>query len=296
METIIKTQGVTKVYNGRAVVSNVSMTINKGDIYGFIGSNGAGKSTFIRCIMGLISYDGTIEIMGKSDAEGLLQSRRKVSAIVENPALADNMTGFNCLRCHALLYGVKNEDKVNELLQLVGLHTTGTKKVKNYSLGMRQRMAIAQALVNDPQVLILDEPTNGMDPQGIVEMRNFLQMLSREKGITILVSSHILAELQQLATRIGIINEGALIDEFDISELASKVQATVTIKTSDNKKAVKLLMDYDIEVDREKETILLKEQDFKTINKLLAVNDIDVDILTRSQASLESYFINKVVK
>lgn len=294
METIIKTQGVTKIYKDKPAVSNVSMTINKGDIYGFIGSNGAGKSTFIRCIMGLIKYSGKIEILGRSDDEGLLQARKKIGAIVENPALSVNLNGYDCLKAHALLYGIHDVNKIKGLLELVGLHDTGKKKVGNFSLGMRQRMAIAQALINDPEILILDEPTNGMDPQGIVEIRHFLQKLSKDKGITILISSHILAELQQLATRIGIIDKGVLIDELSISEIASKVQSTVTINTSDTPKALKLLKDY--KVTQEGGKLVVKDEDFKAINKLLAKNDIDVDVVSKSQGSLESYFVNKVVE
>jgi len=295
METVIKTEGVTKVYGTKAVVKDVNMTIYKGDIYGFIGSNGAGKSTFIRCIMGLIKYQGKVEILGRSDVGGLLQARKKIGAIVENPALASNLNGYDCLKAHALLYGVKDEKKYDELLKLVGLADTGNKKVKDFSLGMRQRMAIAQALINDPEILILDEPTNGMDPQGIVEMRKFLQMLCQTKGITILVSSHILAELQQLATRIGIIKDGELIDEFAISEIAKKVGSTVTISTSDAAKAIKLLKDFEV-TQKDDGTITVKDEDFKAINKLLAKNDIDVDVVSKSQGSLESYFINKVVE
>lgn len=294
METIIKTQGVTKIYKDKPAVSNVSMTIHKGDIYGFIGSNGAGKSTFIRCIMGLIKYSGTIEILGKSDPEGLLQARKKIGAIVENPALSVNLCGYDCLKAHALLYGIRDESKIKGLLELVGLHDTGKKKVGNFSLGMRQRMAIAQALINDPEILILDEPTNGMDPQGIVEIRHFLQKLRQDKGITILISSHILAELQQLATRIGIIDKGVLIDELSVSEIAARVQSTVTIKTSDTSKALKLLKDYS--VTQKDSTLVIKDEDFKAINKLLAKNDIDVDVVSKSQGSLENYFVNKVVK
>jgi len=294
-EAIIKTKGVTKIYGTKAVVNKVNMTIYKGDIYGFIGSNGAGKSTFIRCIMGLIKYDGKIEILGRSDPMGLLQARTKIGAIVENPALASNLNGWDCLKAHALLYGVRDDDKMTKLLELVGLQNTGTKKVKDFSLGMRQRMAIAQALINDPEILILDEPTNGMDPQGIVEMRKFLQMLCKTKGITILVSSHILAELQQLATRIGIINDGKLIDEFAIGEIANKMSATVTISTSDAAKAVKLLKDFEV-TQKDDGSIVVKDEDFKAINKLLAKNDIDVDVVSKSQGSLESYFMGKVVE
>jgi ABC-2 type transport system ATP-binding protein len=223
MASIIKATGLTKTYNGAKAVDGVNMTVEKGDIYGFIGANGAGKTTFIRMLMGLIKPDGgTFELLGQSTPAGNEHARKKIGAIVETPALMPNMTAIQCLRSHSLLYGNIGEEKLVSLLELVGLKNTGTKKTKNFSLGMKQRLAIAQALLNDPELLILDEPTNGMDPQGIVEIRHLLQKLVTEHGITILISSHILAELQQLVTRIGIIRDGVLIDETDVKSIGKK--------------------------------------------------------------------------
>jgi ABC-2 type transport system ATP-binding protein len=299
MEAVIKTYGVTKTYAGRNVVDAVNMTIFKGDIYGFIGSNGAGKTTFIRCLMGLITRNaGQIEIFGLNDEASLNRARAKIGCIVETPALLTNMSGRDCLKAHSLLYGVKNDVKIDGLLELVGLAGTGNKKVKDFSLGMRQRLAIAQALINDPEILILDEPTNGMDPQGIVEIRKLLQSLVSETGITILISSHILSELQQLATRFGIIKDGALIDEFTADELTSKTLASITISVSDLKKALGLISGV-LSEERFKalddgNIKLLNENDFHEINKLLVKNNIDVDIVSKTQASLEQYFIGKI--
>jgi ABC-2 type transport system ATP-binding protein len=222
LNAVIKTVNLTKYYDGKPVLNSVSMTVNKGDIYGFIGNNGAGKTTFIRCIMGLVPYDsGKIELFGKSGYRGLTEARKKVGCIVETPALLLNVNALNCLKNHALLYGITDVQKMNELLELTGISNTGNKKVKDFSLGMRQRMAICQALINDPEILILDEPTNGMDPQGIIDIRNLLITLSQEKNITILVSSHYLSELQQFATRFGIIKQGVLTNELYREELAS---------------------------------------------------------------------------
>ena len=222
MESVIVTKGLTKIYSGATVVNAVDMNVLKGDIYGFIGANGAGKTTFIRMLMGLIAPNaGTIELLGRVGAD-LVNARKKIGCIVESPALLPNMTAIQCLHAHALLYGRADDAKSARLLELVGLHNTGKKKVKNFSLGMKQRLAIAQALINDPEVLILDEPTNGMDPIGIVEIRKLLQKLVHENGITILISSHILSELQQLVTRIGIIKDGVLVDEFDVAKIGKK--------------------------------------------------------------------------
>jgi len=220
---VIKTSNLTKTYKGVNAVDKVNMTVNRGDIYGFIGANGAGKTTFMRMIAGLVTAtQGTFELLGKSDHGGLMEARKKIGCIIETPALIPNMTAVDCMKAHALLYGKIDEARIKELLDLVGLADTGKKKVKDFSLGMKQRLAIAQTLINKPEVLILDEPTNGMDPMGIVEIRKLLQKLVAEQGITILISSHILAELQQLATRFGIINKGILLDEFTAKEIQAK--------------------------------------------------------------------------
>jgi ABC-2 type transport system ATP-binding protein len=224
-DAVIKTQGLTKVYSGMTAVDNVNMTVNAGDIYGFIGANGAGKTTFIRMIMGLAKTSGgTIELLKKTDDAGLCDARKKIGCIVESPALIPTMTAVQCLTAHSMLYGNIPNTKIWSLLELVGLKNTGKKTVKNFSLGMKQRLAIAQCLVNDPKVLILDEPTNGLDPQGIVEIRHLIQKLVAENGITVLISSHILAELQQLVTRIGIIKDGKLVDETDVKSVKGSLE------------------------------------------------------------------------
>jgi ABC-2 type transport system ATP-binding protein len=221
---VLKTRNLTKKYGAITAVDGVSMTINKGDIYGFIGANGAGKTTFIRMIMGLASpTGGDFEILGAGcDGKGIEGARKKIGCIVETPALQTNMTAFDCLRCHGLLYGVRDDRKIKDLLGLVGLANTNKKKVADFSLGMKQRLALAQALVNDPEILILDEPTNGLDPQGIIEIRHLLLKFASQNGLTILISSHILAELSQLATRFGIIKDGKLIDEFRTKDIGKK--------------------------------------------------------------------------
>jgi len=220
---VIKSTNLTKTYNDIPAVDKVSMTVNRGDIYGFIGANGAGKTTFIRMIMGLVApNEGTFELLGQSDYQGLREARKKIGCIIETPALHSNLTAIDCMKAHSLLYGNVDEARIKELLELVGLSDTGKKKAQNFSLGMRQRLAIAQALINKPEILILDEPTNGMDPMGIIEIRKLLQKLVAEQGMTILVSSHILSELQQFATRYGIINKGILLDEFTATEIKAK--------------------------------------------------------------------------
>lgn len=343
-EIIIQTNGVTKKYGDNTVVNGVSMTIYQGDIYGFIGSNGSGKTTFIRCLMGLINPNaGEIEILGCSSKSGTIgQARAKAGAIVETPALMSNFNAYQCLKTHALLYKDKIDDKeIKDLLTLVGLDNTGNKKVKDFSLGMRQRMAIAQTLINDPKILILDEPTNGMDPQGILEMRKFLHMLRDTKGLTILISSHILGELQLLANRFGIINKGVLVDEFDGTdiELKSSGQAQLkleiimpnqpqttitpnttpsdslqpdTTQTSDTtqtnvatsidnmqSKLQQVLSQIFTSTEQYKlqnNQLTIDEKYFTPLNKLFVQNEIEYKFISKTQTSLEDYFVTKVTE
>ncbi|MDR0885381.1 MAG: ATP-binding cassette domain-containing protein [Clostridiales Family XIII bacterium] len=211
---------LTKVYAGRKVLDNVSFEVRRGGIYGFIGENGAGKTTAIRIITGLSSASsGDIEILGAKDTSGLNEARNKIGAIVESPILYKDKTAMNNMLIHGILYGVTDKEYMQHLLDKVGLGNTGRKKAKNFSLGMRQRLAIALSLISDPELLILDEPTNGLDPMGMVEVRNLLKSLNEDHGITILISSHILTELYQLATDYIIISHGRIVKQLTLEEL-----------------------------------------------------------------------------
>ena len=217
MNAVLKTSQLTKTYSSKQVVKELSMTIQQGDIYGFIGKNGAGKTTLIRMIAGLATpSSGSIELFGSSD---LVKERAKIGTVIESPALFPNMTARENLITHCRIANVKDLRVVDETLELVGLSNTGKKKAKNFSLGMRQRLAIAIALIGDPEFLILDEPTNGLDPEGIKDIRAIFLNLNQKKHITVLISSHILSELSKFATRYGIIHNGSLIEEFTEEEL-----------------------------------------------------------------------------
>lgn len=199
MNAVLKTSQLTKTYSSKQVVKELSMTIQQGDIYGFIGKNGAGKTTLIRMIAGLATpSSGSIELFGSSD---LVKERAKIGTVIESPALFPNMTARENLITQCRIANVKDLRVVDETLELVGLSNTGKKKAKNFSLGMRQRLAIAIALIGDPEFLILDEPTNGLDPEGIKEIRDLILHLNQKKHITVLISSHILSELSKFATR-----------------------------------------------------------------------------------------------
>lgn len=216
-DAILQTKHLTKRYGHRAVVDQVSMTIREGDIYGFIGKNGAGKTTFIRMAAGLAApSSGSIRLFDSSD---LQKGRANVGTVIESPAFYPGMTALENLITFAKLHGIHDKKYLLKLLDLVGLSNVGKKKSKHFSLGMKQRLAIAIALIGDPKLLILDEPTNGLDPEGMKEVRELILKLNQEHLITVLVSSHILGELSKFATKYGIIHHGKLIEEFTEEDL-----------------------------------------------------------------------------
>ena len=233
METVLKVNGITKRYSGFTALNELYMNVPKGSIYGFVGKNGAGKTTLIRVITGLQKADsGDYEIFGvSSGSKDIIKAGKRMGAIVETPALFTGLTAVDNMKQQYLNLGLPSYDGIDELLKLVGLGDTGKKKVKNFSLGMRQRLGIAVALCGKPDLLILDEPINGLDPQGIVEMRELILKLNRENGVTILISSHLLDELSRLATHYGFIDGGKIIKEMSAAELeAASRQADSEIK------------------------------------------------------------------
>lgn len=278
MEIVLKVDGLTKKFKKFKAVSNASFELEKGKIYGFIGQNGAGKTTIIRMLAGVsIPTEGTIELFGKSDKTGLSEGRNKIGTIVESPSLYTKMTAKDNLEIQKTLYRIKNDKLADELLELVGLSGWGNKKVKDFSLGMRQRLAIAMALVNDPKILILDEPINGLDPMGIVEIRNLLLKLNKEKEITILISSHILSELYQLATDYIIINKGVIVDKLSLKELDVKCRKAVVLEVEDIEKAKKV-------VDE-----ILRSKDYEIIgNSLIKIYDYVNDVRTVAKAMMDN--------
>ena len=241
-ELILKTYNLTKKYGNQIVVDNVNMTIKKGDIYGFIGQNGAGKTTLIRLITGLIhKSNGEIELFGGSGEKALNEARTMIGSLIETPSFYGNMTARENLEVSRLVRDIPGKNCIDEVLNLVGLNDVEKKKVKNFSLGMRQRLGIANALMGNPKLLILDEPINGLDPMGIVEIRELLKKINKEKDMTILISSHILSELSELATTYGIISKGRLIEEITANELNEKCRQYIDLIVDDTAKAVALL-------------------------------------------------------
>ncbi len=243
-EYILQTFGLTKKYGEIASVSNLNMKIKKGDIYGFIGRNGAGKTTTIRMLTGLVTpTSGEIELFSHKGGKNINAGLPRIGSIIEHPALYTDFTAHENMELRGKLLGIPDKKVIHSILETVELKEVGKKKVKNFSLGMRQRLGLALALLGNPDFLILDEPINGLDPEGIVEMRKLLKRLNEEQGITILISSHILGELSKLATRYGVINNGTLVEEFTAKELELKCRKYLRLKVSDSSAASFILED-----------------------------------------------------
>lgn len=243
-EYILQTYGLTKQYGNNMAVDNVNMKIKKGDIYGFIGRNGAGKTTMIRMITGLVTPTrGEVELFSQRSKNSMNSNLSRIGSIIEHPALYPDFTAYENMDLRGKLLGIPDKKVINSILETVELTDMGKKRVKNFSLGMRQRLGLALALLGNPDFLILDEPTNGLDPEGIVEIRQLFKKLNEEQGITILISSHILGELSKLATRYGLINNGILVEEFTDKELKLKCRKYLNLKVSDSATASFVLED-----------------------------------------------------
>lgn len=231
MEYILRTDDLTKQYQDKKAVDKVSMNIHRGDIYGFIGKNGAGKTTLIKMVSGLAEpKSGDIELF---ESKNLTEGRKKCGTIIEQPALYPNMTVKQNLKYYCLILNIKDPNYIDNLLSTVGLEEAKNKKSKNLSLGMKQRLSIAIALIGNPEFLILDEPMNGLDPTGIKEIRELLLRFNKERHITILISSHILGELYSIANRYGVIDNGVMIDEFTKEELDERCEKYLIVKVED---------------------------------------------------------------
>ncbi|SFB15527.1 ABC-2 type transport system ATP-binding protein [Lentibacillus halodurans] len=297
---ILRTSHLTKKYRNDVALEDVNISIKKGEIYGFIGQNGAGKSTMLRIVTGLsFPSNGTIELFGNDHANMLTDAQKRIGAIIESPALFPNMTAYENLEVHRLQRGIPGKGCINKTLELVELNGTGKKKAKNFSLGMKQRLGLAIALLSDPEFLLLDEPTNGLDPMGIVELRELLKKLNREQGLTILISSHILSELHQLASRYGIIHKGRLLEEISAKELDEKCRQHLRIKVDQPTKGATVLesalstSDYEVMPDG---TIKLYSNldNVRKVSMALTANNLVIEHLSQNGDSLESYFARVV--
>ncbi|MEK3976304.1 ABC transporter ATP-binding protein [Psychrobacillus sp. FSL K6-1267] len=299
MSYILKTNHLTKVFEGREVVSSVNMHVQKGEIYGFLGPNGAGKTTVMKMITNLIKpTNGEIEIFGEKLTDRSYEVLKRIGSIIEYPIFYEKLTARETLDLHCEYMGFYDKKEIEKVLEMVNLHTGG-KRVKEFSLGMKQRLGIARAIITKPELLILDEPINGLDPIGIKEMRELFGMLCKEYGITILVSSHILGEIEQLADTIGVINNGKLIKEISMNQLAQSQSDYIELVVQDGKKAAFLLSDklqlvnFKM-VDDHCIRIYESSVSQQMISKVLYEHDIEIEAISKKTSSLEDYFMKLI--
>lgn len=299
-ETIFRVSGLCKRYKNTLALDHVDLELRRGEIYGFIGENGAGKTTTIRLMTGLsFPTEGSMSLFGKSGEKELQKQRARIGCMVETPALYKNMTAGQNLEAQRIQRGIPDKTCISDTLRLVGLPDTGKKAVRHFSMGMRQRLGIAMALLNDPEFLILDEPINGLDPSGIVEIRELMKRLNRERGITILVSSHILSELYQTATRYILLHKGCVLEELTQNELDEKCKRHIAVQTNDAPKTAAVLegalhtTNFQVMPDG---TVRLYDHldDIEKVARVLSHAGLLVTGLSLAGDSLEDYFLRKI--
>ncbi|KJB88814.1 bacitracin ABC transporter ATP-binding protein [Paenibacillus sp. E194] len=294
-ETIIQTEGLTKTYGDRRAVDQLRLTIKRGDIYGFLGPNGAGKTTTIRMLLGLIRpTKGNIQIFNKNLHSHRLEILRKVGSLVEYPSYYAHLTGRDNLEAIRRIIDVP-KSRIDEVLAIVRLTNDSNRPVKGYSLGMKQRLGIAAAMLGSPELLILDEPTNGLDPSGILEIRELIKSLPHQHGITVLVSSHLLSEIEQMATRVGIIQHGRMVFQDSISVLQDQAQHRIRFAVSNPVKAANLLAASGCAVEQQEGRVLMNympDSQVASVVDLLVHNQLSVYRVEEQRQSLEEIFLS----
>ncbi|MBR2464919.1 MAG: ATP-binding cassette domain-containing protein [Clostridia bacterium] len=298
MEYVLTTQNLSKSYRKFQALDNFTMRVPKGAIYGFVGKNGAGKTTLIRLVCGLQAPTaGSYSIYGIDYKDkSISKARRRMGAVVETPAIYMDMTATENLKQQYLLLGLPSYEGIDELLSLVGLANTGKKKARNFSLGMKQRLGIAIALAGDPDFLVLDEPVNGLDPQGIIEIRELILKLNRERQITVLISSHILDELSRLATHYGFIDKGRMVKEMSAAELEAACRKCMRVEVSNTAALSRVLdgmgVEYKILTDTTAD--IYAKLNISELTRALDKSACELRAITEHDESLESYFVGLV--
>lgn len=297
---ILKISGMTKLYQGKTALNHVSFSIRQGQICGLVGNNGAGKTTLMRMITGTSFWDsGSLILFGKEQSQKATREHKRLGTLLETPVFFENMSGRQNLEYYRIQLGIPGKQCVEELLNQMGLSDAAEKKVRGYSMGMKQRLGIALALLNHPDFLILDEPINGMDPKGIIEVRNILTRLNQEKGVTMLISSHILAELTNLATHFCFMDKGKVLEEISREALEEKCQAYLEVRTTDGEKMSVLLeqnfpkMKYRV-YPQNVIHVYEKMDKAQEISQLAVENGVGLLGLTQKTVDLENYYMNMV--
>lgn len=300
MENVLEIKAINKKYGEQHALNNISMNIAKGDIYGLVGRNGAGKTTLLKSIVKMIApTSGEIQLFGSTTKKDYLKQLKRVGNIIETPVAYDQLTAAENLSYYCKLNGVVEKDAVERALKFVDLQDTKKKKYKDFSLGMKQKLGVAIALINKPDFLILDEPINGLDPVAIVEFRELLLKLNREQAITILISSHILDELYHVATRFGFIKDGVLVEEITKAEFDEKSRAFIHLEVDDPRRATKVLETMNITdfklVSESQINIYQPELPIRKLSKQLIMENVAIDCIYQEGESLENYFKNLVI-
>lgn len=297
MEYILETSNLSKIFDGKAVVEDVNINVKKGEIYGLLGPNGAGKTTIMRLIANLIKPTaGEIEIFGEKLTNKSYEIFKRMGAIIEYPVFYDKLNARENLELHLEYMGYYDKSAIDKAFKLVELEKTGNKKVKDFSLGMKQRLGIARAISTRPELLILDEPINGLDPVGIKKVRELFKMLSREYGMTILISSHILGEMEKIADTVGIIDNGRLVREVPVESIREANTEYIEIVTMDVNKASYILSS-DLNISNFKvmddNSIRIYDSNIpqNKISKTLILKGINIESILRKKNSLEDYFL-----
>ncbi|MBU8916571.1 ABC transporter ATP-binding protein [Bacillus sp. FJAT-29953] len=296
MESIVELKNVTKVIKGRTIIDDISFQVYKGEVFGFLGPNGAGKTTTIRMIVGLMGItSGDIIIGGSSIKTQFEDAVRHVGAIVENPEMYKFLSGYQNLIHYARMSKGITKEKIAEVVELVGLSDRIHDKVKTYSLGMRQRLGLAQCLLHDPEVLILDEPTNGLDPAGIREIRDYVRLLAREKNMAVIVSSHLLSEMEMMCDRIGIIQNGQLIDVQQVKEFIQGNETFHELEVIPSETALSIVHanfpDAEANLSRNGISVSLSKEDIPNLVKILVQEEIKIFGIKETAKTLEDRFL-----
>ena len=297
MGCVIETNNLSKKFPNKLAVDKVSVHVEKGDIYGLIGRNGAGKTTLMKMILGtLFPTEGEMTLFGNSN---LNEERKRIGSLIEAPGLYRGCTAFENMKRFSLLYGGTDEE-IKELLDFVGLGETGKMKVGHFSLGMKQRLGLALSLLGNPEVLVLDEPVNGLDPAGIKEFRDIILKLNKEKGVTFVISSHLLDELGKIATRYGILSDGLLVDEISAAELQERCKTCLIIEANDLEKAEQVLTKAKLlgnHVVNENKLLMYDHfEEPSLVNETLVKGGVKVNSLSFSNNGFEDYFIERLGK
>lgn len=297
MDMVLKTVDLTKQYGTQTAVEALNMNVERGKIYGLLGRNGAGKTTTIRMVTGLLTPSaGEIYLFGEKMEKPTKTIFQRIGALIESPAFYENLTARENLKIIADLRGTQSKKSIDDALELVNLQNETTKKVKQFSLGMKQRLGIAMAMMHTPEFIILDEPTNGLDPIGIQQIRLLIKRLSTENGVTVLISSHILSEIEQMADKVGIIDKGVLMEELTMEEIRHRNRHYVKLNVSNMNRTIPilekelLLSDFEIVNDHEIKVYHLNRE-LGMINRALVMNGVDVSELSVKKGNLEEYFL-----